>query len=187
MSDPCNPRWQVPSTDPALGPACDPAESLVESLGGVADDLRQIGVDLGMRPYRVFSVVVRWTGGEIGRGTPTSAEREFLPTPKLAEPSVNNEPKTGGLVERGSARLTAISPRYTEDEVRSLFGCDEEPGVETFVEVRVDARDGSTERRRFVVSGMPFREVDRFQWVAKLLRQDTDRRRNGSVPYVGEE
>lgn len=186
MSDKTNPRWQVPSTDPALHPSCSPGESLVESLGSVADDLRQIAVDLGARPYRVFSVVVRWSGGEIGRGTPTSHEREFLPTPNLREPSVNNEPRTGGLVERGSVRLSEISPRYTEDEVRSLFGCDEEPGVETFVEVRVDARDGSTERRRFVVSGMPYREATRFQWVAKLLRQDTDRRRNGTVPFAGD-
>jgi hypothetical protein len=181
-----NPRVLTPNDNPELFPPDDPSATFAEGMGAIVDDVRSLVSDMGLRPYRVFSVLVRWSGGEVGRGEPVSFEREFVPTPKLIEPSVTSEPRSGGLVERGLATLTEISPRYTEDELRDLFGCDERPGVEIFVEVRVDARDGSTERRRFAVSGMPFRDADGFQWVARLIRQDGGRRRDGSVRVVGE-
>lgn len=174
-----NPRIFGPNDDPKLFPPRDPSATLAEDLGAVVDDARAIASELGLRPYRIFSVRVVWSGGEVGRGTPSSEEREFVPTPKIAEPSVTGEPRTGGLVERGSARLTQVSPRYTEDEVRGLCGCDATPGVEVFVEARIDARDGSTERRRFVVRGMPFRDAERFEWRVNLIRQDSDRDREG--------
>ena len=63
-----NPRPVPPDRDPSLHPNPMPSLSLVESLGYVADDLRQIYTNLGARPYRINAVVVRWTGGAIGRG-----------------------------------------------------------------------------------------------------------------------
>lgn len=185
---PFNPRPETPEIDPALGPVCDPGGSLVESLGKTVDDLRQIATDLGLRPYRVFSVLVRWTGGGVGRGEAVVVrEQEFLPTPKLVDMApVRGEVRTGGLVERGTVRLRQISPRYTEDEVRTLTHVGPlGPGEQGWVEVRVDDRDGSTRRRRFVVVGVPFRDAGAFEWRADLLRQDVDRDRAGRVHDVG--
>lgn len=182
----CNPRLQQPNSPGArLYPNANPSCSMVESLGGIVDAARQIATDLGARPYRIFSVVCEWSGGDVGRGVPRIvSEIELLPTPKLNETSgIQGSPRSGGLAERGSVRLTEISPRYTEDQVRGLFHCDApRRGQEVWIEARVDARDGSTERRRFTVSGVPYRDADRFQWVAVLLRQDQDRTRAGE-PY----
>lgn len=182
-----NPRLQTSNSPGAPEhPACDPSATLVEQLGSVADDLRQLNTDFGLRPYRVFSVRVRWTGGEVGRGEcVVISEREFLPTPRLDETGgVAGTPRSGGIAERGSVKLREISPRYTEDEVRGLLCCSLTlaPGVEGWVEVMMDARDGLSRRRRFVVSGIPFRNAGRFEWTATLLRQDQDRSRSG-VPY----
>lgn len=166
-------------------PLANPSCSLVESLGVVADSLRQIFTDVGLRPYRVHSVVYRWSGGEVGRGTATVvSDREFLPTPKLNDTAgIAGELRSSGLVERGTVRLEQISPRYTEDEVRLLLHDYPLPrGDQGFIEVRVDARDGSTERRRFIVRGVPYRDAQRFEWRAALLRQDADRARSGAPP-----
>ncbi len=190
MAIPSNPRPETPQTDPALRPNPAPERSLVEQLGETADELRQIAVELGARPYRVFSVTLRWSGGQVGRGVAQcAAEVELLPTPELVTfEGVRSELRAGGRVERGDARLQRISPRYTEDEVRTLFGCAREGIVpvdcETFLEVRVDARDGTSERRRFAVVGVPYRRPTGFEWIAKLLRQDSNRTRDGAVVDV---
>lgn len=189
----CNPRLTNQPNAPGtklhpIGPC-----SLVESLGSTVDSIRQIATDLGVRPYRVFSIVCSWSGGEIGRGQASVIhETEFLPTPKLVETSgVRGTPRSGGIAERGDATLRELSPRYTEDQIRALCGTGAAidakgnplgKAVEVWLEVRVDARDGNTQRRRFVVSGQPFRNVDDFEWRATLLRQDQDRSRAG-LPY----
>ena len=187
MADTRNPRPLTPTDDNREHPNPAPAQSLTESLGGVVDDLRQLYTDFGLRPYRVFSVVYRWTGGVVGRGRAlVISEQEFLPTPQLKETSgVRSETRTGGLVERGDVRLEEVSPRYTEDQIRVLFhSLPLPPGDQGFLEVRVDARDGATERRRFVVTGMPYRKADGFEWRANLLRQDMQRDRDGLPPVI---
>lgn len=179
-----NPRGaNQPSVDPDLHPLQDPGGSLVESLGAVADDLRQIATDLGLRPYRVFSVTYRWTGGAPGMGeAQVVSQQELLPTPKLGLDGVGKELRAGGLVERGTVTLTQVSPRYTEQQIGSLFADGRQLGREfqTFVEVVMDRRDGDGQpRRRFVVAGVPSRDPDSFQWVVRLLRQDAQRLPDG--------
>lgn len=182
-----NPRTDQPNDDPRLHPNAAPARSLVEQLGSVADDLRQLNTDFGLRPYRMFSVLYRWTGGEIGRGEPEVAStEEFLPTPNVVMGGVRKEPREGGTVERGDVRVTQLSPRYTEDQIRTLFHC--RPlavGFEGFLEIAVDERDGSTPRRRYVVVGVPSRDAGAFQWTASLVRQDAARLRDGEPNPVG--
>lgn len=171
-----------PGDDSGARPLADPCLSLVESLGETVDSLRQLYTDFGLRPYRVHSVVYEWSGGDVGRGLPrVISDEELLPTPRVVDTSgVAGELRSAGLVERGSVRLEQISPRYTEDQVRVLFfALPLPPGRQGFIEVRIDARDGSTERRRFIVRGIPFRDADGFQWRATLLRQDEDRTRSG--------
>jgi len=173
-----------PGRDPALHPNRSPGRSLVESLGGLVDDLRQMQTDFGMRPYRLFSVVVKWTGGSSGRGDAVVvSERELLPTPKLlGTEALQGVASPGGYLNRGSVRLVQVSPRYTEDDVRALFHVQPLPtDCDGFIEMRIDARDGVTDRRRFIVSSPPFRNAERFEWVVPINSQQGDRTRSGEV------
>ncbi len=173
-----NPRGgNQPQFDPDLGPLPDPGASLVESLGSVVDDIRQIAVDIGARPYRVFSVSVQWSGGERGRGDyRVTCEREFLPTPRVKEWFVRRELESAGSVERGMVELREVSPRYTEEQIMSLcpYPCGPDAnGVETFIEMFIDARDGNAaKRRRFVVAAAPYLDGERLEWRVKLIPQE---------------
>lgn len=178
-----NPRGPQPSTyDGDLGePGYRARNSLVEELGEVADELRQVRVDFGANPYTVHAVRIRWSGGERGRGEPTVvADVPLLPTPELRSISAwERSLDSAGSVERGDSVLIGVSPRYTEDELSSYLatGADAE---EAFIEVRIDQRDGTTKRRRFVLAAPPERRPTKFDWRIKLRKQDGDRLRNGS-------
>lgn len=179
-----NPRVNVPNRDPGLHPNRAPGRSLAEELGPVVDEVRQIATDLGMRPYRVFSVTVRWSGGTSGRGrAEVVSEVELLPTPRvIALDAMKARAMAAGVVIRGDIRMREVSPRYTEDEVRGLFCADKQrPELDVFIEVRHDERDGKTDRRRFVVEVVPYRDLKRFEWVAVLSSQQGDRDRDGQV------
>lgn len=184
MSESGNPR--IPDPADALT-FCDPGPgSLAEDLADTVNEARQIAVDLGMRPYRVLSVLAHWSGGERGRGDVTRvSERELLPRPKV-EPRTRRELREGGIVERGVLVLTEINPELTEDQVMDLFyGQALGPGDEAWLEVVMDSRDGAAQRRRFVVEEPPVRRADQFDWRAVLREQDQPRTRAGRVPYAG--
>lgn len=177
-----------PNLDPALHPVADPERTFASELASAVDGARQIVADLGLSPYRVFVVRVRWSGGAIGRGSPSVvSELELLPTPTIFETSgVRGGMRSGGNVERGSLELRRISPRYTEDELEGVLCCGRHRAGgadEVFVETRLDAPP-RTERRRFVVTGMPYFHARGFEWRVRLLRQDEDRARDGAVPDV---
>ncbi len=182
-----NPRPETPNTDPSLHPLVTPARSLVEDLGETADEMRQLYTDFGMRPYRVFSIVVKWTGGDVGRGEQqVISETEFLPTPLVDMSRLNAALKSGGRVENGNVRLRELSPRYTEEQITELFHRNPLPkGLQSFVEVREDARDGNTKRRRFQVTGVPERRADEFQWTVELVSAYPDRNRDGTISQPG--
>lgn len=176
-----NPRAETPNTDPALGRNPAPDLSLTESLGEVADSIRQLYTDFGLRPYEIFSVVVRWSGGERHRGTAAVvSETPLLPTPKIENiEQLDEELRSAGRVERGTVRLIEISPRYTMDDIRLLFPRALVAGEEHYIEARIDRRDGETERQRYVVSGAPERRADQFDWTVRLIKQDENRFRDG--------
>lgn len=178
-----NPRAETPGTDPSLHPARAPGRTLVEQLGPLVDELRQLNTDFGLRPYRVFSVVVRWSGGAVGKGNPTViTDKELLPTPNVPGLHTLEDRMTeGGRSERGSILMTEVSPRYTEDEVRSLFHV--HPllsGDDGFLELRIDGRDGETIRRRFACL-VPGRRADKFDWAVRLRRQNQNEHRTTST------
>lgn len=174
-----NPRGEnAPSYDPSLKEndgtgACN----LVESLGDVVDDIRQIASDLGARPYTVHAVRVLWSGGEVGRGQPSiSQDIALLPTPKVANISIfSRDVDNAGAVERGDATLTGISPRYTEHDIDTMIGVDSDPAEECFIEVRIDERDGCTKRRRFTLARPPERRPTMADWMMVLRRHSGDR------------
>ncbi|MFW6087398.1 MAG: hypothetical protein ACODAG_09345, partial [Myxococcota bacterium] len=83
-------------------------------------------------------------------------------------------------------QVDQLSPRYTEDDVRQLFHCQPLPDGHTgWIEMRMDARDGDTRRRRFVVQGTPERREGRFDWRVELLEADSARTREGQLRRVG--
>ena len=179
-----NPRPITPNTDPDLHPNPNPSQSLVESLGSVADDIRQLYTDFGLRPYTVVSVVIGWTGGKPGRGDAFIVqETPLLPTPQVVDMKpVRGMAKPAGFDEEGSILLTQISPRYTEDDINTIFHVQPLPiDREGFLEVRVDSRDGSTTRRRFRVQGTPYRDADSFEWSTRLVLESHDRSRDGAI------
>ncbi len=183
---PLNPK--SPNADPGLHPNPAPDCSLAASMQSIVDDARQLNTDFGIRPYRVFSVVVRWSGGERGRGDASvESEIEFLPTPKLKDyDSLAGDLRSGGEVERGQIKLTEISANYTEADLFTLFHVkpltDDREG---YVEIRHDGRQGAEpERRRFTLKGAPFHDATNFQWVCMLLAQDQARTKGGAVRDV---
>lgn len=149
-------------------------------MADVVDDARQLLTDFGMRPYRVFSVVIAWSGGEIGRGTESVLrETEMLPTPRVQMATLRSDARDAGRLERGIVKLDQISPRYTEDDLSALFPRALKRGEQAFIEVRMDRRDGAdVRRRRFGYSDVPRRQPDRFDWAVDMTPQD-DRRTNG--------
>jgi len=185
-----NPRGgNQPNLDAGLRPVCSPLDSLAESLADVVDDANQLVVDLGLRPYRVFAVTYRWSGGAVGLGTASVfSEVEFLPTPLVGSlNSVTEEHKEAGLVERGTVTISGISLRYTEDQLNDMCrggalctGAE----YETFIEVTSD-RDGSADRRRFTLDGVPYRDMEAMAWRVTVMRQDGGRNRDGSVSNIG--
>ena len=179
-----NPRPQTPNNDPREHPNRQPGRSLTESLGSTVDDLRQLYTDFGQRPYRVFSVVEVWSGGASGRGDASiQSETELLPTPLVVDMKpVRGRSTPAGFDEAGSITIRQISPRYTEDDIRALFFVQPLPtDRDGFLEVRVDERDGSTRRRRFVVKGAPYRDAGKFDWSARMILQSHNRNRDGTI------
>lgn len=173
-----NPRVTTPNTDPRLGPNPNPARSTVEQLNQTVDELRQLYTDIGARPYRVFSIVYQWTGGATGKGEPeVLSQLEFLPTPMVTI-NTRNEAKAGGIMTEGSARLTEVSARYSEADIKALFPLELAPGQQSFIEVRLDARDGERPYlRRFTVVDSPELRPLSFDWRIRLQSQDSERDR----------
>lgn len=177
-----NPRAIPPNLDGALHRNRRPECSLVESMAPIVDEMRQMAVDAGLRYYEVFTVVVRWSGGERHRGTPTVlSEQPFLPIPEVSGTSgVDRELRAGGSVRRGGIWLRKLSPRYTIDDILLLFPRELRPDEEHFIEVRGDARDGAnTPRDRYVIAGRPERKA--WGWEVRLIKADEDRTRQGGV------
>lgn len=149
----------------------------------MADELRQLYTDLGLRPYRVFSVAQQWSGQAVGRGTlSVLSEVELLPTPLVDFTPMRRRMTEGGFTEDGLVTLREISPRYTEEDVQALC-CrrSDVPGREVFIEMRHDARDGQTVRRRFTIESVPFRKAGKFEWQVRLRKANPDRAPNGAT------
>lgn len=147
-----------------LGPF-EEERTLAEELVPVADTIRQLATDFGLRPYRVFLVWVGYTADEnadglldedeqgvtaddrtIGAGRPyLIAELELLPTPRVGPlGGVRQNLEVVGLTEAGGLTIDQISPSYSEDILLGLLPELVDPalpaqlqkGVQFFYEVR---------------------------------------------------
>lgn len=133
---------------------------------------------MGTRPYRVFVVVVGWSGGEPGRGQREELRRTELGcglgcqggvTPPVVLLSGAWSRSMHGLVEQGQAVLEELDPRYTEAELVAYGRCADDE--QTFVEITQDGRDGDTADRpvrRYLIDGPPQRTTKPYGWVLRL-------------------
>lgn len=184
-----NPRLNTPNDDTSTSPCdagCPGEETLAEQLSVIVDEARAEYTAIGLRPYRVFSVIVQWSGGIKGRGVPSVvSETEILPRPWVTTEKLKDQATSSGIQERGMMKIKHISLRYTEDDIRALFF--EQPVTdpyEGFIEVRIDSRDGNPVRRRFVTKSAPYRNEEKFYWSCDLIEQDQARSRSGRFDDV---
>lgn len=162
------------------------ANTLVYSLTGVADELRDLYTCFGARAYTVSLLWTRWSAGERGQGVEELVRREdLLPTPKVAEiSSLRRDLQTIGVEEVGSLRVSEISPRYNEDMLvgRSDSGTPIPREVSFFWEIAFQRPPGQEGvRRRFTPKSAPSYDPLRFQWSIDLLRASEDRTRRGAL------
>ena len=165
------------------GPAIE--STLIASLTCVADQIRNIGVCLGARPYKVSLIWTRWTYGERGFGAEEVIRVEpILPVPLVRDlNSLRSALQNIGVIEDGSVRISEISPRFTEDFLNGL-GPNGEPipqDVNFFWEVNYERPNNSGVRRRFTPISAPYYDPTNFEWRVDLQKAAENRARNGDV------
>jgi hypothetical protein len=164
------------------------AQDMIE----VADEIRQLNTDFGLRPYRVFLVHQQWTGPARGMGEPREISRvELLPTPEVADMTATGRSLHAiGLVEDGSLKLSEISARYTEDELLGRTPDVRDPllprtgkkNVEFYYEVvHQRRRDDPAARRRYVPDAAADLKPGQFGWTVHLKKQQGDAARDGGL------
>ncbi|MFA6166746.1 MAG: hypothetical protein WC700_09025 [Gemmatimonadaceae bacterium] len=188
----------APLAGSALVPACDAqftspssfaaATSCVRLLHPVADQLRDIAVQLGMRAYRVRIVRTRWTAGFRGRGAEIVVlEREILPVPEIYDVgSLQRVLTPVGLDEAGGVTLREVSSRFTEEFLSGYDDdgtpCPKDENVYYEIEfIRPDGA-GRSQKRRFTLSSAPELDLTKtLGWLVKLERSHPNRARDGQT------
>ncbi len=167
-------------------------QSLAYSLTAIVDGCRQIAVDLGVRPYRVWLVHLMWSGARRGNGVPeVISEVELTPVPRVRDlDGLRREVRAPGTVEEGDIVVDRISARYSEDTLLGRTPDIQDPQLrrtslrqaEFFWEIQ-ENRPGRIPppRRRF--SGPRTASLSRagMSWRVVLTRQSGDRQRDGST------
>jgi hypothetical protein len=105
------------------------------------------------------------------------SELEFLPTPLIAV-NARRVATAAGVTFDGTAQLSQVSARYSEANINALFPTELAQGQQSFIEVRLDARDGANPvLRRYTVVDIPEICPLKFEWRARLEIQQDDRDR----------
>jgi len=76
----------------------------------IADRVRRIPDQYGVRPFRVFLRLETWSGGETGVGTATTVETEITPRPKVRH--ANPREIALGLCQGGDYVVGPFTPSY---------------------------------------------------------------------------
>ncbi len=189
-TDQNDPAAEQPAAEGAVRPL-RPEEvrgSLMARLGPVVDRIRQLPAKLGLRPYRVFLVHLRWSGARIGEGTPAEvSRREILPTPRIRDMASTTEVLSSfGRVEEGGIVVDRISPRFSEDDLTGATPDMLDPAeprtglrsVEFFWEVQ-EQRPGrpSPIPRSYTVSAAPTLMRGQSHWRVPLVKRMVNRSR----------
>lgn len=165
--------------------AMELSKTLGQRLIPVADRIRDLHTQFGLRPYKLRIVRVRWATGERGRGLPVvEKEIDILPTPLVQDMSTMMEiVQPVGLDEVGTIIVSEISGRFTDDDLRfaDSDGTPLGPDEEVFYEIEFPRTpDGLPgDKRRFFMRSAPMYFAARFQWQLRLEKTHPDRLRNG--------
>lgn len=166
-------------------------ESTAYDVTSIVDAARQLAVDVGVRPYRVFLVHVQWSGKTRGDGQAiVISEIEIVPAPRVRDlSSIRKSVGSTGDSEEGDLVIDRISARYSEDTLLGRTPDLQDPlqlqtsrrNAEFFWEV-VEARPTrpNTARRRF----SPPRALTLKRpggWRVTIVRQAGDRSRTGTT------
>lgn len=134
--------------------------SIRDDLIPLVDEVRSEIVD-EVAGLRLSTVVVRtrtWSGGELGRGTPTDVDLELEPKPRVRDPEPRQRSAAPGKFEDGDRVVDKVSATYTSDE---LDGGELAAGAELF----------------WLIDGEPYRVVSVDEkylgWEAHLRRMRT--------------
>jgi hypothetical protein len=151
-------------------------------LSGPVDAVRNVMAQLGMRPYGVKIVHVRWTGATVGDGREeVVSERPVLPVPAVGDLAGLVRQLTAAQVDdMGTVVMSEISAAYTEDDVllRPRDGKPLPANEAVYYEIRWA---GIGKRHRFApVGGSASFKADTAEWVVTLTLQKGARPRSGA-------
>ena len=166
-------------------PAC--GADLISNLSCVADNIRGIAGAMGLRPYVVTIVKVRWTGGYRGEGVPETISEVMLePTPRVESiNAIDQRLEAFGLDHSGSITINEISLRYNEDVLlgRDEDGRDVAEDTEVFYEVCLrTSLQGDPVLRRFTPSSTPAYDAEGLQYSLRLTVANGERDRYTRTP-----
>jgi hypothetical protein len=185
---------------------------MAHRLSRTVDRVRQIPVNLGLRPYRVFLVWERATGDERGEGKQVVMRRfELLPVPKVESlDALSLSLTAGGVVPLGSVRVSRITASLTKDilngdsipSVDQIAGCgckvdtwaldkewDHLPVKWTFyIEVVEDGRgDDTPTRQKFALASPPVRRAGKMDWTMVLERVSEEPSPHTGLSQLGDD
>lgn len=142
---------------------------LVDDLLDVIDDVRgDLHPALGVRQYRVFTVLRTWSGEERGAGSFSEVETELLPQPLVEAFHESLGPRLvpAGLDDAGFIRLRELSLTYTAAEIS---GPPLDANQEWVIRLR-DAYGQGEPQRDFVVKGTYPDRLKDIGWTVSLSR-----------------
>jgi hypothetical protein len=159
---------------------------LIANLSKVADNIRGIAGNMGLRPYEVRIITARWTGGYRGEGVPEVVDILLLePTPLIESISnIDQRLEAFGLDDVGSIQISEISLRYNEDILlgRDAQGNDPAEDTEVFYEVSLRTSvQTDPVLRRFTPTSTPTYDPDNLQYTLRLASARGERHRSQGI------
>lgn len=177
-------------------PAFKEPSTLVGTLVPVADRLRQLLADTGVRIYRVWMVHAYWTGGARGKGDRVVGSGvEIQPMPRVRDlNAVRRNLTATGVTAEGDIIIDQISARYTEDDLMGRTPDRIDPntprtsmgGTEFWYEVQENrpSTPPPVIHRFSPPVAIPMLSRGGLAWTIVLTKQGEDRGRRGGEPLV---
>lgn len=141
---------------------------LVDDLLSVIDDIRgDLHPALGVRQFRLFTVLRTWSGEERGDGTFTEVETELTPQPLIEAFKRVDRLYPSGLDEADVVRVSELSLTYTEAQIAggTLLGTQE-----WLIRIK-DAYGQGIRARDYVLEGSPWPDrLKTIGWTFNLQR-----------------
>jgi hypothetical protein len=159
---------------------------LIANLSKVADNIRGIAGNMGLRPYEVRIITLRWTGGYRGEGVPEVVDELLLDPVPLVE-TINNidqRLEAFGLDDMGEIQISEISLRYNEDLLlgRDSQGRDPAEDTEVFYEISLRTSvQADPVLRRFTPTSTPTYDPDNLQYTLRLASARGERHRSQGI------